>query len=92
MSSKQTEIKSALEKVINHKLDGFLVLGFNKDGLELQAGDGEIAGIATVIAEFFEKFPEIEQMVSDAKKLKKGKLPDEVVKALFDALGGKQNE
>lgn len=45
-----------------------------------------------MIAEFFEKFPEIEQMVSDAKKLKKGKLPDEVVKALFDALGGKQNE
>ena len=49
MSSKQDEIKRALEKVINHKLDWFLVLDFNKDGLELQVGDGEIAGIATVI-------------------------------------------
>lgn len=92
MSSKQDEIKRALEKVISHKLDGFLVLGFNKDGLELQVGGGNIAGIANVIAEFFEKFPEIEQMVSDVKKLKKGKLPDEVAKALFDALGGNQNE
>ena len=92
MSSKQDEIQSALEKVIDHKLDGFLVLGFNKDGLELQAGNGEVAGIATVIAEFFEKFPEIEQIVSDAKKVKKGKLPDDVVKALFKALGGNQDE
>lgn len=92
MSNKKDEIKNTVEKVIGHKLDGFLFLGFSEDGIETQVGDGEIIGIATVISDFFEKFPEIEQMVSDAMKVKRGKLPDEVVKALFDALGGNQNE
>lgn len=92
MDNRTEEIKAAVEKVINHKLDSFLVLGMTNEGLELSTGKGETAVLACLIAGLFEKVPVLEQMVSDAKSLKSGKLPDELVKALFDALGGNSNE
>ena len=92
MDNKTKELQKAVEKVINHKLDSFIVLGINNDGLELSAGKGETAVIAVLIADLFEKQPELEQMVKDAKSLKSGKLPDDLVKALFNALGGNPNE
>ena len=92
MDNRTEEIKAAVEKVINHKLDSFIVLGINNDGLELSAGKGKAAAIAVLIADLFEKQPALEQMVKDAKSLKSGKLPDDLVKALFNALGGDSNE
>lgn len=92
MDNKTKELQKAGEKVINHKLDSFIVLGKNNDGLKLSAGKGEAAAIAVLIADLFEKQPALEQMVKDAKSLKSGKLPDDLVKALFNALGGNSNE
>lgn len=92
MDNKTKELQKAVEKVINHKLDSFIVLGINNDGLELSAGKGKAAAIAVLIADLFEKQPALEQMVKDAKSLKSGKLPDDLVKALFNDLGGNSNE
>ncbi|MBB1086409.1 hypothetical protein [Limosilactobacillus fastidiosus] len=93
MDNKTKELQKAVEKVINHKLDSFIVLGINNnDGLELSVGKGKVAAIAVLIADLFEKQPALEQMVKDAKSLKSGKLPDDLVKALFNALGGNSNE
>lgn len=87
MSNKVDEIQSAVEKVVGHKLDTILVVGVNRDGLELKAGSGEMAAIALLLAELFEDHPELEGMIQTAKKLNKGKLPDSIVEALFKALG-----
>lgn len=92
MDNKTKELQKAVEKVINHKLDSFIVLGINNDGLGLSVGKGEAAAIAVLIADLFEKQPALEQMVKDAKSLKSGKLSDDLVKALFNALGGNSNE
>ncbi|MBB1109910.1 hypothetical protein H5S11_05460 [Limosilactobacillus sp. pH52_RY] len=80
MNNQVDQIKSAVEKVTGHKFDAFLVLGASKEtGEALQIINGEAALLATLIAELFNKQPQLEQMVKDARQLDEGKLPDDSV-------------
>lgn len=93
MNKEADQIKSAVKKITGHKLDTILVLGANKEtGFALQIVNGEAALLATLIAELYKKNPKLEQMVKDAQQLYEGKLPDDLVKALFNMLGGNSNE
>lgn len=92
---KSEELRKAIEQVIGHKLDTFLVLGYGEDGengVNLSVGTGDTAAIAVMIADVFEKLPQLKQMVQDAEQLNNGKMPDDLVKQLFDALGGGSND
>ena len=93
MNNEVDQIKSAVEKVTGHKFDAFLVLGANeKTGGALEVIEGKAALLATLIAELFNKQPQLEQLVKDAQQLYEGKLPDDLVKALFNMLGGNNND
>ncbi|MCC4346998.1 hypothetical protein LMB39_11260 [Limosilactobacillus reuteri] len=93
MNNEVGQIKSAVEKVTGHKFDALVVLGANKQtGLALQSIGGKVALIATLIAALYEKYPQLESMVNDAEQLKKGQVPDDLVKALFNILGGNSND
>lgn len=93
MNNEADQIKSAVKRITGHKLDTILVLGANKETkLALQIVEGESALLATLIADLYKKQPKLEQLVKDARQLHEGKLPDDLVKALFDALGGGSND
>lgn len=89
---KNDQLKNAVEEIIGEKLDTFLILGLNEEtGYMLNAGKGEAVATAVLVAEAYKKMSGIESMVEAAKELDEGKIPDELVKALLDALGGKNN-
>lgn len=92
-SSKTNELQEAIEKITGHSFDTITVLAYNsKDGASLKAGKGETAALALLIAQEFEEAPQLESMVHDAQELMKGKLPEDLVKKLFEMLGGNDND
>ena len=66
--------------------------GFNEEGYTLNAGRGETPAIAVLIADLYKQLPSLEQMVKTTQQLDEGKLPDDLVKALFNMLGGNNND
>ena len=93
MNNEAYQIKNAVKQITGHELDTILVLGANKEtGLTLQIVEGEVALLATLIADLYKKQPKLKQMVQDAEQLNNGKVPDDLVKALFEMLGGNDNE
>lgn len=92
MNNKTDQIKDAIEKIVGKELDTFIVLGFNEEGYTLNVGRGEAPAIAVLIADLYKQLPGLEQMVKTTQQLDEGKLPDDLVKALFDILGGNDNE
>lgn len=92
-SSKTNELQEAIEKIAGHSFDTITVLAYNsKDGSSLKAAKGEKAALALLIAEEFKRVPGLENMVKNAQKLMNGQLPDDLVKKLFEALGGDDND
>lgn len=92
-TSKTDELQKAIEKITGHSFDTITVLAYSsKDGASLKAGKGKTAALALLIAQEFEEVPPLENMVHDAQKLMKGQLPDDLVKKLFEALGGDGND
>lgn len=92
MNNKTDQIKDAIEKIVGKELDTFIVLGFNEEGYTLNVGRGETPAIAALIADLYKQLPSLEQMVKTTQQLDEGKLPDDLVKALFDILGGNSND
>lgn len=92
MNNKTDQIKDAIEKIVGKELDTFIVLGFNEEGYTLNVGRGETPAIAVLIADLYKQLPGLEQMVKTTQQLDEGKLPDDLVKALFDILGGNSND
>lgn len=92
MNNKTDQIKDAIEKIVGKELNTFIVLGFNEEGYTLNAGRGETPAIAVLIADLYKQLPSLEQMVKTTQQLDEGKLPDDLVKALFDILGGNSND
>lgn len=92
MNNKTDQTKDAIEKIVGKELDTFIVLGFNEEGYTLNVGRGETPAIAVLIADLYKQLPGLEQMVKTTQQLDEGKLPDDLVKALFDILGGNSND
>ncbi len=92
MNDKTDQIRDAIEKIVGKELDTFIVLGFNEEGYTLKVGQGETPAIAVLIADLYKQIPSLEQMVKTTQQLDEGKLPDDLVKALFNMLGGNNNE
>lgn len=92
MNNKTDQIRDAIEKIVGKELDTFIVLGFNEEGYTLKAGRGETPAIAVLITDLYKQIPSLEQMVKTTQQLDEGKLPDDLVKALFNILGGNDNE
>lgn len=92
MNNKTDQVKDAIEKIVGKELDTFIVLGFNEEGYTLNVGRGETPAIAVLIADLYKQLPSLEQMVKTTQQLDEGKLPDDLVKALFDILGGNSND
>ncbi len=93
--NKTNEIKNAVEKIVGHKLDTFMLLGYaNNDerNLSLRVGKGAIDELAIVIDELFEDNPQLEEAVNTAKQIRGRELTDKLLKQLFENCGGGSND
>lgn len=88
--NKTDGIQKAVEKITGKKFDTLIVLGLNETGYTLTAGKGDTSAIAVLLTSLYKKFPQLEAMVETAKLL--NKTPKEGIDALFEALGGKEND
>lgn len=93
--NKNEEIKEAIEKVTGERIDNYLLVGGNNNGLFLQSACGKVTANAIYLAETFKCHPELEQMVKDAKKLQSGELDEqikEILTKLIKDFGGVRND
>ena len=90
---KNEELRKAVEKVIGEKVDHFLIVASNDQGMELASMFGRTPMIAYPLAEIFKAKPELENQVEKAKKFQEQSVKEnfnQLLKVLADQLGGKK--
>ncbi len=90
---KNEELCKAIEEVIGQKVDHFLIVASNDQGMELASMFGRTPMIAYPLAEIFKAKPELENQVEKAKKFQEQSVKEnfnQLLKVLADQLGGKK--
>lgn len=85
---KNEKLRKAIEEVIGEKVDHFLIVASNDQGMELTSMFGRTPMVAYPLAGIFKAKPELEEQVEKAKKFQE--MPtEETIKQLLEILVGK---
>ncbi len=92
---KNEELRKAIEQVIGVKVDHFLIVATNDQGMELTSMFGRDPMVAYPLAKIFKANPKLEEQVEEAKKFQEQSVEETVkqlLKVLADQFGGGSND